>query len=193
MSTGSADPLIAGYLQRLRAAGRRLPRDSRNELVQQLEEHLRDAAPSGSSRDEVLAALERLGEPEDIVAEESERLGIPPARSGAREWAAIPLLLVGGVILPVVGWLVGVYLLWTSRVWSTRDKLLGTLVLPGGWIGVTVALLAGASDENCAGIAGRSQCTGSGTSGGTWVALIATIVLPLITAAVLANRARAAR
>ncbi len=85
MTTTSLDPLISGYLQRVRTAGRQLPRDSRDKLVAQLEEHLREAAPSGSSRADVLAALDQLGEPEAIVAEESRRLGIPPARAGGRE------------------------------------------------------------------------------------------------------------
>jgi hypothetical protein len=193
MTTSSVDPLISDYLQRVRSAGRQLPRDSRDELVAQLEEHLRDAAPSGSSRADVLAALDQLGEPEVIVAEESRRLGIAPARAGGREWAAIALLLVGGVILPIVGWLVGAYLLWTSRVWSIRDKLLGTLVLPGGWIWVPVVLVAGASPQTCAGASAATHCTGSSTSPAAWVLLAAAVVLPLVSATVLTLQARAAR
>lgn len=194
MTTTSVDPLIRDYLQRIRTVGRQLPRDSRDELIAQLEEHLRDAAPSGSSRAEVMAALDQLGEPEEIVAEESRRLGISPVRAGAREWWAIGLLLPGSVILPLIGWLVGVYLLWTSRVWSTRDKLLGTLVLPGGWIAVLFALIASSSTTNCAGTSTVTRCTGSSsTSVGSWVLLVALVVLPLITATVLALRARAVR
>jgi HAAS len=193
MTTESVDPLIPDYLQRVRTAGRQLSRDSRDELVAQLEEHLRDAAPSGSSHTEVLEALDQLGEPEAIVAEESRRLGIPPVRAGGREWAAILLLLVGGVILPLIGWLVGAYLLWSSRVWSMRDKLLGTLVLPGGWMAVPVVAVTGASTQTCGGSATATHCTGSGTSLGAGVLLVAVVVLPLITATVLALRARAAR
>jgi uncharacterized membrane protein len=194
MTTTSVDPLIRDYLQRIRAAGRQLPRDSRDELVAQLEEHLRDAAPSGASRAEVMAALDQLGEPEEIVAEESRRLGISRVSAGAREWWAIALLLPGSVILPIFGWLVGVYLLWTSRVWSTRDKLLGTLVLPGGWIAVLFALIATSSTTNCAGTSTVTRCTGSSsTSVGSSVLLVALVVLPLITATVLALRARAVR
>jgi formate hydrogenlyase subunit 3/multisubunit Na+/H+ antiporter MnhD subunit len=44
-------------------------------------------------------------------------------RSG-REWATVALL-------PLV-WVVGVVLLWRSRAWTPRDKLIGTLVVPGG-------------------------------------------------------------
>lgn len=42
------------------------------------------------------------------------------------------LLLVGGLLLPFVGWLIGIVLLWASHAWTLRDKLIGTLVLPGG-------------------------------------------------------------
>src|SRR5258706_2632573 len=48
-----------------------------------------------------------------------------------REPIAIVLLLIG-LGLFAVGWLIGVALLWSSPTWRVRDKLLGTLVLPGG-------------------------------------------------------------
>ncbi len=100
---------------------------------------------------------------------------------------------MGGVILPVIGWLVGAYLLWTSRVWSVSDKLLGTLVLPGGWIWVPVVLVAGASSQTCGATPTFTRCTGSATSAGAWVLLAAAVLLPLISATVLTLRARTAR
>ena len=30
-------------------------------------------------------------------------------------------------MIPFLGWVVGVVLLWISRLWTTRDKLIGTL------------------------------------------------------------------
>jgi hypothetical protein len=42
------------------------------------------------------------------------------------------MLSIGGVIVPVLGWVVGVVLLWGSDLWSRREKLLGTLVVPSG-------------------------------------------------------------
>jgi len=45
--------------------------------------------------------------------------------------AAIVLLLGGGFLVGL-GWLAGVVLLWTSAVWTTRDKVVGTLFVPGG-------------------------------------------------------------
>jgi hypothetical protein len=103
------------------------------------------------------------------------------------------VLLVGGVIVPVIGCLVGAYLLWTSRVWSLREKLLGTLVLPGGWIWVPVVLVAGSSVQTCEGTSTVNRCTGSATSAGAWILLAAAVLLPLITATLLALRTREAR
>src|SRR5260370_36755839 len=50
-------------------------------------------------------------------------------------WLEI-LVLVGLIFF----WPVGVVLLWVSRVWSTREKLIGMLVLPGGYALVAIQL-----------------------------------------------------
>jgi hypothetical protein len=72
-------------------------------------------------------------------------------RVGVREIAALPLLLVGGVFLPVIGWLFGVALLWSSRCWIRRDKLVGTFLLPGGLLASIIVI----------GSTARSDCPGS--------------------------------
>jgi hypothetical protein len=41
---------------------------------------------------------------------------------------------VGGFFLPIVGWIVGAYLLWSSAVWSRTEKLIGTLATPVGFL-----------------------------------------------------------
>jgi hypothetical protein len=51
---------------------------------------------------------------------------------GSRETLALLMLSVGSVLCSVLGWLVGVVLLWTSPKWTTREKWVGTLILPGG-------------------------------------------------------------
>jgi hypothetical protein len=76
--------------------------------------------------------LERLGDPAAIAAEADERVEPSRARPGWLEVAVLVLLPVGGIVVPVLGWFVGVALLWSSPRWSVRDKLLGTLVVPGG-------------------------------------------------------------
>lgn len=60
---------------------------------------------------------------------------------GWLETVALLLLLVGGFFY-VVGWFAGVVLLWLSRVWTRRDKVIGTLVVPGGLL-LPVLLLLG--------------------------------------------------
>ena len=47
--------------------------------------------------------LDRLGEPEAIIAAETPDQDELPDRRGIREWAAIILLLVGGFIVGI-GW-----------------------------------------------------------------------------------------
>lgn len=63
-----------------------------------------------------------------------------PSDDLLRELTAVSLITVGSVLLPLLGWVAGVVLLWSSRVWSPAEKLLGTLVVPGGLL--TVFFLA---------------------------------------------------
>ena len=59
---------------------------------------------------------------------------IDPTWSGLRilHVAILVSLVVGGVLFPLVGWLVAVALFWWAPGWTVRDKILGTTVLPGG-------------------------------------------------------------
>ena len=151
MNDSSLHPLARDYLKRLNKAAANLPRARRKELVGEIESHLSEALPAGASEAEARNVLERLGEPAEIVAEAGAGQA-PAAQAGLNEWLAIPFLLIGGFIL-VVGWFVGVVLLWSSRVWTVRDKLIGTLVVPGGL--ATAAFLA-------LGVAGGTSTSGSG-------------------------------
>jgi hypothetical protein len=62
---------------------------------------------------------------------------------GPLEVGAVILLLAGGLLVGI-GWIVGVVLLWSSPHWRTRDKLLGTLIWPGGIAGAALVLALGA-------------------------------------------------
>jgi len=57
------------------------------------------------------------------------------------EILAVVMLTVGSLI-PVLGWAVGVILLWSSGRWRPSEKLLGSLIVPGG---PGMALLLGAT------------------------------------------------
>jgi hypothetical protein len=56
----------------------------------------------------------------------------PEPRLRTRELVTLALLIVGPFLL-VIGWLVGVWLLWTSNRWSTIWKIVGTIAWPIGW------------------------------------------------------------
>lgn len=142
MST--VDPLVEDYLRRLDRAASGLPPDRRSDLLDEIGEHIAAARASDAGDDEaaVRTVLDRLGEPEEIVAAAHEQTPIgwgspvPQPRGTGHELAAVLLLTVGSLV-PVVGWLVGAVLLWTSSLWRRREKLLGTLVVP---LGPAVAL-----------------------------------------------------
>lgn len=58
----------------------------------------------------------------------------PSPKRKSLDITALVLLPVGGIVLPVLGWIIGVILLWKSPTWTTRGKLIGTLVIPGGLV-----------------------------------------------------------
>ena len=76
--------------------------------------------------------------PADIAVDARERFDVRPTSAAAPykpgwiEVGALVMLLVGGLIVPIVGWFVGVVLLWVSNAWNVRDKVIGTLFVPGG-------------------------------------------------------------
>lgn len=143
-AVGLDHPEVAAFLARLRGAAAGLPPARREELVAELGEHLRDALPDGASDAEVRSVLDRLGEPEDIVAAETDGaprvVGAAPVQVvvqqgspwGGLEIAAVLLLTVGLFVVPVVGPLVGLVLAWVSPQWTRREKTVATFwaVLP---------------------------------------------------------------
>jgi hypothetical protein len=198
MTTETLHPLAADYLERLRRAGRGLPPGRLRDLLAEVEGHLSEAIDPSASDAQALTVLDRLGEPEEIIAAETPDSDELPTRRGAREWAAIILLLFGGFIFGV-GWFAGLILLWSSRAWTARDKWIGTLVIPGGlatgvFIGLVVNTI-GATRQVCTSFAGGVQrCAPAGgpSAGPSFlgVAVFAVLVLaPIATSVYLARRA----
>jgi hypothetical protein len=201
MTPNRLHPLAQDYLQRLRRAGRGLPPERRHELVNEIAAHLAEAIAPGASEQEARDAVQRLGSPREIVeAERPDRPGSanPPGR---REWATVILLPLGGFVLGV-GWLAGVALLWSSRLWTTREKLIGTLIVPGGIATALLVVVLTATKHRCTSLTSTNplvnpavHCTPStGSSGVTTAWQIALIVLctlgPILSAVYLTRRAR---
>jgi uncharacterized membrane protein len=130
MTAQHADQLIDGYLARLSAAAADFPAGARNELLEDMRSHIAEARSREQEETDatILNILDRLGEPETVVADARDRLGLrqaPAARPGVLEIAALVLLLFP--------WPVGVVLLWLSSMWSRRDKIIGSIFTVGGY------------------------------------------------------------
>ncbi len=91
--------------------------------------------------------------------------------------AAIILLLIGGFFF-LVGWVVGAVLLWISPRWRFTDKLLGTLVWPGGLSLIWYLGPLATGSETCGGGTGiPTRCTWTGPP--VWVGTVALVVILL--------------
>jgi hypothetical protein len=129
--------------------------------------------------------------------------------SSRRAWdiAALVLLLIGGIILPILGWIIGVVILWASPTWTNGEKVLGTFVVPLGLLLPVSAAFFLAPWGTCTGgkvlerlpdgtpeLIGPSNCEYSGGIPGSWLAIlcIAFVVASIGTVIYLARRMRRA-
>ena len=171
MKTNSdVDKLVARYLSQLGRELSDLPASRRRQIVEEVSSHIAEGLAALDTEDEagVRSVLDRVGDPSAIAAE-----------GGAAEFrprvpwadALVPwLLLLGGFVF-VVGWFLGVGLLWSSSTWKVRDKLLGTLVIPGGLPGLVLlgTFSWRTSSTSCGGVSPLGQravihCVTSGFS-----------------------------
>jgi hypothetical protein len=180
--------MVEEYLAELERTAVVLPLNRRAELLADVHSHIAvaraETAPGTAAGAEDDAAVRRilsqLGDPQEIVA--TALSDLPPGTqpdSRTLEITTVLLLLFGG-FLAGIGWLIGVVLLWSSRRWTRGDKLLGTLLIPGGLALPTVLAAA---------------AFGLAASGGGWlgpatvIALIAVLLIaPVFTAIRLARR-----
>lgn len=159
-----AEALVNDYLGRLDAAAGSLPASRRAELGGEVRQHIEMALTEAGGRDEVTVrnVLDRLGPPDEIVDAERDPDGMPPGwtvsmrgsvagRSGwgGTEIAAILLLTLGAIFLPIIGPLLGLIFVWASTQWTTRQKAIATaivvvlamlpiILLLGAWAGGAV-------------------------------------------------------
>ena len=62
-------------------------------------------------------------------------MGDPPAGAAS---LSTPWLEICTIAALVLLWPVGFVLLWTSKTWTTRDRLVAILVPPGGYFGLLI-------------------------------------------------------
>lgn len=126
MNTMETDRLIDDYLRRLEHAAAHMQRARRTELIAEIRGHIETALAEEQAAGEaaVRNVLDRLGPPEEIV--EAAEPSSPPSdrRAGILEIVAVLALIV-----PIIGWLAGTVLVFVSRIWSRRDKVVGALLV----------------------------------------------------------------
>jgi HAAS len=199
----TGDDLVDQYLKRLRRELSDVPRARRRELVDEIAGHIEEARSGleAENEAELRDVLVRLGDPAEIAAEERARSGLGRRRGGWVEYLALFGLLLGGFVF-VVGWFVGLVLLWLSEAWTTAEKLVATLLVPGGLLPAFLILFGGLGGytETCVSEGDPATgaqlgvvCTGGISLAARifWIVLfVICVVGPFITTAFLATRMR---
>jgi uncharacterized membrane protein len=211
MTAHDSDTVVDGYLRRLDVALSSMPAARREQLLEEIAQHVAEGRRelSEESPAALLQLLDRIGRPEDIAAaalEENQEQRVPSSYPESRggdmfEVFTLCLLLFGGFLF-VIGWLVGVALLWSSSAWRIRDKILSTLVFPGGFLlpvylfGVVLVVAHGTSCVHNVPANGTptTQCvtTTTGTVLPQWagIVLLAVLVIAPFLMAVHLHRAK---
>jgi hypothetical protein len=216
MTAPHADQLIDGYLARLRVAATDLPSGVRDELIADMRAHITEARSREAQETDatILNILDRLGEPDTVVAEAGHRpetyesnrasAGPGPYRPGVLEIAAL-------VLLPLF-WIIGVILLWVSPAWKTKDKVIGSLFSLGGYPGIGFIFFIGAAfgHPHVFAVTSGGSCSSGADSAGNIASTVCTgvpawevigtilrvafivlvLLLPVMTSAYLAIRLR---
>jgi uncharacterized membrane protein len=135
MAAQTADDITRRYLKRLEKELGDLPAVYRDEVLDEIREHIATSRATLQSDADVLAVLNRLGDPKSIADDARERFELTTYRAGTTEIAAIILLLLS---FSIVGYIVGLALVWRSPAWRRLDKLIGTVMpvvaVPAVWL-----------------------------------------------------------
>jgi hypothetical protein len=188
-TTQSTDDIVSSYLSALESALRNVSPARRQPIIEEVAEHIAKGRADLDPGDEVGLRnfLDQVGDPETIAAEVVADL---TPRTGRRFEVLVPWLLLVGAFAFVIGWFVGLAMLWTSETWDRRDKLLGTLVLPGGLFGLVVLLTRPTGSTACSssggpGIPTITHCTATGFTLPPAVGIplfLVLLVAPIVTA-----------
>lgn len=144
MNHSIKEPDVRSYLADLEVRLAHLPGEQSEEILFGVREHIAEAMDrGGQSTAEILAGL---GSPDDIAA----GVAAPdvPAQQGKAQtpvrtpllesslWVALTtILLAFGGFLYIVGWFVGLAGLWMGTRWKIWEKIMGTVLFPGGVLG----------------------------------------------------------
>lgn len=183
MIISNADRLRDDYLARLDAAMRDLPHGVAAEIRGGILEELQglDAAATA-------ARIDHLGDPEQIAREAGESVQFPqsplahsehplptaatpaatpqhlrPPATSTRGFAITAALVLsfGGIVLPAIGWVVGIVLVCFSPLWRTWEKFVAIIV---PFVITALVVLSGIGAFATMGGVVVTESSGSGTA-----------------------------
>ena len=144
--TDQSPQVVRSYLAQLDVALVGLPADLASDVRSGIKEEL-----SGLDAATASARIEELGDPVFIAAEMRDAVGSVarvtsvaprPTLAGSRGFTITAALLVaiGGIVVPFLGWVVGIVMVWMSSTWRIWEKWVATLVGPAA---IALAILGG--------------------------------------------------
>ena len=158
MSQSELPQVVRSYVSELQRALVGVPREVAQEIVDGVTEELAGLDAAAAS-----IRIEELGDPSFIAAEakantESEALVTQGAQttgdsSRLAETVADPrwyiviaslLVALGGIVIPVLGWIAGIVMVWMTDTWRTWEKWLASLA-PMGIAAVAMLIVLGSS------------------------------------------------
>ena len=126
------------YLAELETALAGIAPETRNGILHGVREELH-----GLSEADAVLRIQELGDPEFIASEARAQAASfeEYASQASREprWFSVVaalLIMLGGIVIPILGSVAGLVMMWFSTTWSRKEKWIATL------IPVAVALLA---------------------------------------------------
>ncbi|MEO7121907.1 MAG: hypothetical protein ABI400_02085 [Lacisediminihabitans sp.] len=130
MSSETQPQVVRSFLAQLEVALHDVPRDVSSEIVAGITEEL-----AGLDAATAAGRIEELGDPVFIAAEARAGVAVPatpptPPRKDPLWYIVVAGLLVavGGIVVPILGWIVGIALVWLSKTWRTWEKWVATFL-----------------------------------------------------------------
>ena len=133
MSAPHADQLVSDYLGRLDSALAGLPEARREEILDEITNHIAEERSrlDDESDADLRNLLDRVGDPGEVAGAARDETVEPQVQRPSRRIGPVEVL---ALVLTPLFWPAGVILLWLSPAWNLRDRLIGTLLPPGGYI-----------------------------------------------------------
>lgn len=130
--------VVKNYLAQLELALSGIPSDLAADIRSGIEEELIGLDPMTASQ-----RIEELGDPAFIAAEArdaaapvstsstfGDAVRVPLSESSGFVITAALFVAVGGFVIPLAGWVVGIVMVWMSRTWRIWEKWVATLLPP---------------------------------------------------------------